>query len=136
MKTERITRFLAFLIIMAAVLTFSSCDDKEETYDNVPAELQTTWSFEDDSSISFSVTTWTYTKSLGNFFTVSNLKVTPTSNNYSNKDKYPSGYEITGKIISSNGSYKSTHPVGKFILYQFFLTPDKKGISVWYNPNQ
>jgi hypothetical protein len=137
MKIKRTVQFSAFFIIPAAILAFSSCDDKEVTYDNIPAELQNkTYQTGETSYYSFSATTWTYTEGLVNSFTVSNLTVTPMKNNYENKNTYPNGYEITGKVISTNGTYKNKYPEGKYLLYQFFLTPDNSGVSIWYNPNQ
>jgi hypothetical protein len=136
MKTKKITQFLAFFIIFAAVLTFSSCNDKEETFDDIPKELQNTQWGESTTFYSFSVTSWSYTKDTINSFTISDLTVNRISNNHDDKATYPSGYEIMGKVKASRGSYTSTHPVGKYITYQFYLSTDKENISIYYLTNQ
>jgi len=132
MKTKKTTKFFTFFIILAAILTFSSCNDKEETYDNVPEELQTGWGTQYSNYYSFSVTSWTHYEGLINSFTVSDLTVKKISNNHDNKNEYPSGYEIMGKVIASSGSFTSSYPKGRYVTYQFFLTPNRQFLSVFY----
>jgi hypothetical protein len=129
MKIKRTVQFLAFFIILAAILTFSSCNDKE-TYDNVPQELQGQWG-EFPSFFSFNVTSWSYTKDALSSVTVSDLTVKSISNYHENKADYPSGYEIMGTVKASSGSFTSTYPKGKYITQEFYLSKDKSSLSVY-----
>jgi hypothetical protein len=131
MKTKRTIQFIAVFIILAAILTFSSCNDKEETFDDVPEELQGGWGTQFSNYYSFSVTGWTHYEELTNSFTVSELTVNKISNNHDDKATYPSGYEIMGKVKASSGTFTSSHPKGRYVTFQFFLTTDKKKISIY-----
>ena len=122
----------SFFIILITIFLLAACPG-DPTYDNVPDELQGTWSITSSAgsiTYNFTATSWSRKDSTSNF-TVSDLRVTPIKNKDTEAAQYPSGYEILGKVISSSGD--SPYSVGKMITYNFYLSTDKKKIHItWY----
>ena len=123
--------FACFIILIMTFLLTACPDDKEITYDNLPAELQnkifTGTTSDGDFKYTFYTNSFTYSVNNTNF-TVSDLTINKATNKWDDKNDFPSGYEIIGTIKNSN---MSGFPAGRSITYYIFFNSSKSRASIY-----